>query len=204
MDRRSFLQRLTFFGGGVVLLGGGGCSKCGAPSEPSSPQATLPAEPPHLTFTRAEYAVVAAACERILPRDEEPGAQDADVPVYIDRILQTPELARMRQDFVQGVAALERRSQRMFQAGFAQVPPERQDELLTLFKDSPAGSGEAHFFELLMVLTLEGFLGDPSYGGNKGQVGWKLVGFDTVGTVASAPPEGHDGAKCLHTCGRHP
>lgn len=204
MDRRSFLQRLTFFGGGVVLLGGGACSRCGAPSEPVAPQAQVPAEPPHLTFTRAEYAVVAAACERVLPRDEDPGARDADVPVYIDRILQTPELARMRQDFVQGVAALERRSQRMFQTGFAQATAVQQDELLALFKDSPAGSGEAHFFELLMVLTLEGFLGDPSYGGNKGQVGWKLVGFDTVGTVASAPPEGHDGAKCLHTCGRHP
>lgn len=203
MDRRSFLQRLTFFGGGVVLLGGSACKR-GESSEPARAQATTPTEPPHLTFTRAEYAVVAAACERILPRDEDPGAQDADVPVYIDRILQTPELTQMRQDFVQGLAALERRSQRMFQVGFAQATPAQQDELLTVFKDSPAGSGEAHFFELLTVLTLEGFLGDPSYGGNKGQVGWKLVGFDTVGTVASAPPEGHDGAKCLHTCGRHP
>jgi gluconate 2-dehydrogenase gamma chain len=203
MDRRSFLQRLTFFGGGVVLLGSGGC-KCGASSEPPSPQAAVPAEPPHLTFTRAEYAVVAAACERVLPRDEDPGAKDANVPVYIDRMLQTPELAQMRRDFVQGVAALERRSQRMFQVGFAQATPAQQDELLTVFKDSPPDSGEAHFFELLMVLTLEGFLGDPSYGGNKDLVGWKLVGFDMVGTVAAAPPEGHDGAKCLHTCGRHP
>lgn len=204
MDRRSFLQRLTFFGGGVVLLGGGACSRCGAPAGPSAPQALAPSEPPHLTFTRAEYAVVAAACERVLPRDEDPGAQDAGVPVYIDRMLQTPELTRMRQDFIQGVAALERRSLRMFQVGFAQATPAQQDELLSLFKDSPAGSGEAHFFELLMVLTLEGFLGDPSYGGNQEQVGWKLVGFDTVGTVASAPPEGHDGTRCLHTCGRQP
>ncbi|PTL81924.1 gluconate 2-dehydrogenase subunit 3 family protein [Vitiosangium sp. GDMCC 1.1324] len=203
MDRRSFLQRLTFFGGGVVLLGSSAC-KCGESSEPSRTQAAAPTEPPHLSFTRAEYAVVAAACERILPRDEDPGAKDADVSVYIDRILQTPELTQMRTDFAQGLAALERRSQRMFQVGFAQATPAQQDELLTVFKDSPAGSGEAHFFELLTVLTLEGFLGDPSYGGNKAQVGWKLVGFDTVGTMASAPPEGHDGAKCLHTCGRHP
>jgi gluconate 2-dehydrogenase gamma chain len=205
MDRRSFLQRLTFFGGGVVLLGGGACGKCASPSSepPEAPAATTLDAPP-LTFTGAEYALVSAACERILPRDEDPGAQDADVPVYIDRMLQTPELTRMRQDFIQGVAALERRSQRMFQVGFAQATPAQQDELLGIFKDSPAGSGEAHFFELLLVLTLEGFLGDPSYGGNTGQVGWKLVGFDTVGTVASAPPEGHDGTRCLHTCGRQP
>jgi gluconate 2-dehydrogenase gamma chain len=204
MDRRSFLQRLTFFGGGVVLLGSGACGKCGAPSE--SPEARAPTvlDSPHLTFTEAEYALVSAACERILPRDEDPGAQDANVPVYIDRMLQTPELKQMRHDFIQGVAALERRSRRMFQVGFSQATSAQQDELLGLFKDSPAGSGEAHFFELLTVLTLEGFLGDPSYGGNQGKVGWKLVGFDTVGTVASAPPEGHDGMKCLHTCGRRP
>jgi gluconate 2-dehydrogenase gamma chain len=204
MDRRSFLQRLTFFGGGVVLLGSGACSKCGASSEPPEARAPLGLDSPHLTFTEAEYALVAAACERILPRDEDPGAQDANVPVYIDRMLQTPELKQMRHDFIQGVAALERRSRRMFQVGFAQAAPAQQDELLGIFKDSPAGSGEAHFFELLTVLTLEGFLGDPSYGGNKDQVGWKLVGFDMVGTVASAPPEGHDGMKCLKTCGRHP
>lgn len=204
MDRRSFLQRLTFFGGGVVLLGSGACSKCGAPSGSTAPAPAQASGTASLTFTRAEAAVVAAACERILPRDEDPGARDADVPVYIDRMLQTPELAQMRVDFVQGVAALERRSQRMFQVGFAQATAAQQDELLGLFKDSPQGSGEAHFFELLVVLTLEGFLGDPSYGGNKDRVGWKLVGFDAVGTVASAPPEGHDGMNCLHTCGRHP
>ncbi|WP_257453123.1 gluconate 2-dehydrogenase subunit 3 family protein [Archangium lipolyticum] len=206
MDRRSFLQRLSFFGGGVVLLGGAACKR-GPSSEPSAPANTQAAAAnglSPLTFTRAEYAVVAAASDRILPRDEDPGAKDADVPVYIDRMLQSPELEQMRQDFMQGVAALERRSQRMFQVGFVQATPAQQDELLGVFKDSPAGSGEAHFFELLMVLTLEGYLGDPSYGGNKDRVGWKLVGFDTVGTVASAPPEGHDGMKCLKTCGRHP
>jgi len=204
MDRRSFLQRLTFFGGGVVLLGGGACSKCASPSSaPAEAPAATTLDASPLTFTGAEYALVSAACERILPRDEDPGAQDANVPVYIDRMLQTPELGRMRQDFIQGVAALERRSQRMFQAGFAQATPAQQDELLGIFKDSPAGSGEAHFFELLLVLTLEGFLGDPSYGGNKGKVGWRLVGFDAIGTIAMAPPEGYDGPKCLRECGVH-
>jgi len=202
VDRRSFLQRLTFFGGGVVLLGSGAC-KCSSSSEAPS-QAESNVDPARLTFTSAEYALVAAACERILPRDEDPGAKDAGVPVYIDRMLRTPELAQMRRDFVQGVAALERRSHRMFQVGFAQAAPAQQDELLAIFKDSPEGSGEAHFYELLLVLTLEGFLGDPSYGGNQAGVGWKLVGFDTVGSIAMAPPEGWDGPKCLHTCGRHP
>jgi gluconate 2-dehydrogenase gamma chain len=118
-------------------------------------------------------------------------------------MLQTPELERMHDDFLSGVAALERRAQRMYQKGFSALTPEQQDELLALFRDSPPKSGEAHFFELLTVMTLEGYLGDPSYGGNKGKVGWKVMGFDAVGTVAMAPPEGHDGPKCLRECGLH-
>lgn len=203
LSRRSFIQRLTFFGGGVVLLGAAACKR---PQEEEAPKPTT-APPtgtsPHGTFSALELATVAAACERILPRDEDPGAKDANVPAYIDRMLQTPELKQMKTDFLQGLSALERRSRSMFKKGFMEAAPEQQDELLAIFKDSGAGTGEAHFFELLMVLTLEGFLGDPSYGGNQGRVGWRLVGFDTVGTVAMAPPEGYDGPKCLRECGDH-
>jgi gluconate 2-dehydrogenase gamma chain len=201
LSRRSFIQRLTFFGGGVVLLGSTACKRS------SEEQAKPPVAPlggsPHGTFSGLEFAVVAAASERILPRDEDPGAKDANVPAYIDRMLQTPELKQMKNDFLQGLSALERRSRSMFKKGFAEATPEQQDELLTIFKDSGAGTGEAHFYELLVVLTLEGFLGDPSYGGNQGRVGWRLVGFDTVGTVAMGPPEGYDGPKCLRECGVH-
>jgi len=203
LSRRSFIQRLTFFGGGVVLLGSSAC-KCSS-EEPLKPPGPTPVgdSPPHLTFTRLEFSTMAAACERILPRDEDPGAKDANVPEYIDRILQTPEMKQMKSDFLQGLSALERRSRSMFKKGFAEATPEQQDELLTIFKDSGDGTGEAHFYELLVVLTLEGFLGDPSYGGNKNKVGWHLVGFDAVGTIAMAPPEGYDGPKCLRECGEH-
>ncbi|HZI09085.1 MAG TPA: gluconate 2-dehydrogenase subunit 3 family protein [Myxococcus sp.] len=206
LSRRSLIQRLSFFGGGVVLLGPA-CKrseeKPQVPPKDTGPLRTTAEGQKLRTFSSFEYAVVAAASERILPRDEDPGALDADVPVYIDRILQTPEMEPVRDDFLEGVAALERRAQRMFQKGFASLTAPQQDELLGLFRDSPAKSGEAHFLELLTVMTLEGFLGDPSYGGNKGKVGWKLVGFDTVGTVASEPPAGHDGPKCLRECGVH-
>src|SRR5690606_31076788 len=34
------------------------------------------------------------------------------------------------------------------------------------------------FFELVRLLTLAGFLGMSSYGGNRDDVGWKLLGID--------------------------
>jgi gluconate 2-dehydrogenase gamma chain len=201
-SRRVFVQRLTFMGGGVVLLGGGAAvvrAKCGSQPEPAAP---APASN-RLTFGDPEWAILTAACERVLPKDEDPGALDAHVPDYIDRILQTPELQKMKADFVSGLAALDRRASRMYKKGFAQLAPAEQDELLAIFKDSPEKSGEAKWYELLLVLSLEGFLGDPSYGGNFNHAGWDLVGFKMVGTQASEPAPGYDGVKHLHTahCG---
>lgn len=193
ISRRIFIQRLTFMGGGVLLFAP--ACKRDEPAASNRPRALVTS---HKTFTEDEFSTVGAACERILPKDEDPGALDAEVPVYIDRMLATPELVKMKQDFLSGIAALDRRSRRMFQKKFFELQAAQQDELLTLFKDSPPRSGEAHFYELLIILTLEGFLGDPSYGGNKNRVGWALVGFGT-----SEPPPGYDGSQHLHTHGRH-
>lgn len=198
--RRVFVQRLTFMGGGVVLLGGA-CKERGAPDAGAPPVAA--AQRPqalstsHLTFTNEDFAVVAAACERILPKDEDAGALDANVPEYIDRILQTQQLENMKNNFIPGVAALDRRAQRMFKVGFAAATPQQQDEVLTIFKNSPESSGEARWYEMLVVLSLEGYLGDPSYGGNKDQVGWKTVGFNLVDHSKADPQQGYRGAKAL-------
>jgi len=74
-----------------------------------------------------------------------------------------------------------------------------KDALLAIFKDSAPTTGEGHFYELLLALTMEGFLGDPSYGGNKDLVGWALVGFDVA-----RPPDGYDGVRHLHELARFP
>jgi gluconate 2-dehydrogenase gamma chain len=194
-SRRVFIQKLTFLGGGVVLLGG--CKRSSEPGPPkSATSAAAPASrgalgPKHL-------AIVTAAVDRILPRDEDPGALDADVPAYIDRALTTPELRTIKPALQSGLDVLDRRSQARFNTPFASATPQQRDELLEEMKNSSPTSGEARFWDLLVSLTMEGFLGDPSYGGNRDQVGWKLVGFNT-----SAPPHGYQGSQHLHHSGRH-
>lgn len=185
-------------GGGAVLLGSA-CKK----SEQASVDAGNAAKPnalvtSHRTFTNDEYKVVSAAVDRIVPADNDAGALDANVPEYIDRMLQSPELSSMREEFIAGTAALNRRSQRMFQKPFYDAAPEQRDELLRIFKDSKVGTGEEHYYELLIVLTMEGLLGDPSYGGNRDKVGWALVGFERVDSTKADPATGYDGTKHLH------
>ncbi len=197
LSRRVFVNRLTFMGGGVVLLG----SACKDEPKPKKPSPRLPEAlvSSHRTFTDDEWATLTAAVDRVLPKDEgAAGALEAGVPEYVDRILQTQELRRMKDDFIPGLAALDRRAQRLFKVPFAHAADHQKDEVLTLFKDSPESSGEAKWYEILVVLTMEGFLGDPSYGGNRGEVGWKAVGFTLVGrNVKADPKSGYDGAKTL-------
>ena len=47
----------------------------------------------------------------------------------------------------------------------------------------------SEFFELIRTHTLMGFLGNPSYGGNRGKVGWKHIHFDD--RMAFQPPFGY-------------
>ena len=190
-SRRVFIHRLAFLGGGVVLIGPA-CKRHDSPA-PRAKSAAPAAPSPYQTFSETEFAILSAACERMIPRDEDPGAIDANVPQYIDRMLQTKELRKAKAEFVPGVLALNRRSRRRFGKDFVDVTDAQRDDVLNQFKNSPADSAEAHFFELLTVFTLEGLLGDPSYGGNKDRVGWALVGFET-----SEPPPEYNGPKHLH------
>ena len=204
VSRRVFVRSLALAGGGSVLLAG--CT-----DEKKAKPAAAPAAPKddgltssHRTFTNGEWAILCAAVDRFLPRDQDPGGLDANVPEYIDRMLQTEPMQQMKTNFVPGLAALDRRSQRMVNKPFTQATPAEQDQVLTAFKNSPESSGEARWYEMLMVLSLEGFLGDPSYGGNQGEVGWKLVGFELVGrNVKGDPTPPYDGNQALHqlVCG---
>ena len=51
----------------------------------------------------------------------------------------------------------------------------------------PPTSGEAHFYEALITFALEGYLGDPSYGGNKDRGGWAVVGFNPGAPMPAMP-----------------
>lgn len=44
------------------------------------------------------------------------------------------------------------------------------------------GVGSAAFFQILRGHTMAGFFADPVHGGNRGMVGWKLIGFPGVQT----------------------
>ena len=63
---------------------------------------------------------------------------------------------------------------------FAQLAEKQQDDVLTHLEKGEIeleGVKGKSFFEAFLQNTLEGFLSDPIYGGNRDMVGWKLIGF---------------------------
>jgi hypothetical protein len=116
-----------------------------------------------------------AAVERVLP-----GATAAGAMIFIDYWLQQRTLINLQHQFDLGGLLLNRAAQQRHRQLFAACTGEQQDEVLRAF-----AAGSVHskfdskgFLERLITVTLESFLGDPKYGGNKDRVGWKTIGWD--------------------------
>ena len=153
----------------------------------------------------AERAFVEAAVARIIPADDlGPGAKEANVAVFIDRQLAGPygsaENWYMQGPWAKGteqqgyqlklapaqlyrtaIAAIEAHvKQASGGKSFAGLDTGAQDALLHgLEKGDVKIQGDIgrDFFEMLVQNTVEGFLADPIYGGNRDFIGWKLIGF---------------------------
>ena len=136
-------------------------------------------------FTAEEARTVAAACERIFPRDASgPGATDAAVVIYIDRQLAGPygrdKYRYTKPPFVASVPEHgyqgRENPRQIYRAGirelgaFADLPVDAQVQKL-------ASIERTSFFELLREHTIEGMFCDPMHGGNANLVGWRLIGY---------------------------
>ena len=135
-------------------------------------------------FLSPEQAVeVEAMAAQIIPTDDTPGAREAQVIYFIDRVLTTFE--RDKQPlYRQGLADLPSKVGQLFpgQNKFSAVTPAQQVQVLTTIEKS-------EFFEIVRVHTIAGFFANPEYGGNRDQIGWKLIGFEDRGVYE--PPFGY-------------
>ncbi|MHC5787710.1 gluconate 2-dehydrogenase subunit 3 family protein [Pseudomonas idahonensis] len=174
------------------------------PAAPSKlPSGSQNYEPSY--FSAEEWAFIKAAVERLIPADEMgPGALEAGVPEYIDRQMNTPYAAGAlwymqgpfkadaapemgwqsklvpKDIYRLGIAAVDAWCKDLKGQVFAAQDSATRD---TLLKQLEAGTPQFDalpaklFFNLLLQNTKEGFFSDPIHGGNKGLVGWTLIGF---------------------------
>lgn len=90
-----------------------------------------------------------------------------------------------REIYQMGLARLDALAQERFGRDFADLDGAPQDELLAAVEDAEDDDvnevfgdvSAGDFFALVRRHTLEGFLADPVYGGNRDMAGWRLIGF---------------------------
>lgn len=185
-DRRELLKDFARLAAAYAAQSGlAGCKKASPPADAglsAEPRDAAPAGVAQVprALKPQQRETLGAAVERILPTDQDPGAKEANVIEFIDRELLHPSNASVSAVILSGIVALDRLSVRNGGQRFAALSVEEQDEILReVYSKSKRGRD---FVSFLVYLTLEGFLGDPKYGGNKDGVGWKLIGYGP-GTV---------------------
>jgi gluconate 2-dehydrogenase gamma chain len=136
---------------------------------------------PFKYFTPQQAAVVEAITEQIIPADQDPGARWAGVVHYIDLSL-AGEFAKHRSTYQAGLSRLAEMTKEVSDRPFPNLDFTQQTRILEKLESDLAGAQSAangrEFFALVRRQTIEGFFGDPKYGGNRDSVGWKILKFE--------------------------
>jgi gluconate 2-dehydrogenase gamma chain len=166
--------------------------------------ALAPTPQPLLALNETEHAFVVAAVDTLIPADElSPSGSECGCAVYIDRQLasawgggakmyragpyfkgkpeQGYQLPLTPAEFVSaGIAAANEWSRKTYGHDFDRLDANKRTEAL---KEMEAGKAEfanfssRAFFARLLAMTMEGFFGDPIYGGNRNKASWRMLGF---------------------------
>jgi gluconate 2-dehydrogenase gamma chain len=159
-------------------------------------------------FTPDEWAFINAACARLIPADEQgPSAVELGVPQYIDRQMGTPwsdgaiwymqgpffEAAAEfgyqsqltpKQQYRLGIKAIDELCRQRLNNPFAALTAPEQDDVLKQIQKGSLTSTElslsTFFSDFLLKNVMEGYFGDPMYGGNKDMGAWKMIRYPGV------------------------
>jgi len=125
MDRRSLLKLLA----------------AGALAPPFSPELLAPLRTVHAspsnatTLNKHQHATVVMLADLILPRTETPGALDAGVVDFIDRILTHWYDPPERDRFLEGLSQIDVLSNQRFASDFIALSPDQRHEVLVHLGD---------------------------------------------------------------------
>jgi gluconate 2-dehydrogenase gamma chain len=168
LTRRLFLQ-------GTGTLAGSTLMRAGIPAFIAVSQAACSAKEEATAFeniTNAEAREIIAIAARILPTTDTPGATEAGAVYFFDKALGT---------FFSEFAGSARSMLAEFQSGITGKYPGAEvfSDLAEADQDDYLGSiEESTFFQGFRFLTVAGVFGMAMYGGNRDNIGWRLVGMD--------------------------
>jgi gluconate 2-dehydrogenase gamma chain len=127
-----------------------------------------------------EAATLDAMAARIVPGSaEDPGAREAQAVLFIDRSL-AGFLRDQQTPYRVGLRRLDAFTRERYGRRFPDLDESQQDEVLTeLDRRSRGedGDGLGKLFAVVREHVVQGLFCDPSHGGNRDAVGWRMIGF---------------------------
>ena len=186
LTRRTFLQASGSLAGSTLM-------RAGLPTFVALSQSACTARDEAAAFenmSNAEARELSAIAARILPTTDTPGATEAGAVYFFDKAFGTflaDSIDTNRAQIVEfqsGVAAAYPGA-----ALFSDLDEADQDEYLKSVEETP-------FFQRTRSLTIDGVFGMSTWGGNRDDIGWKMIGMDGP-PHAWAPPFGHYDAEYM-------
>ena len=124
---------------------------------------------------------IRAVVDCLIPPDDFPGAYEAGVCNYLERLLQT-DLAEHADFFRAGIDAIDTEALAQYNARFEALTPDQQISVLAGIESGAVKTSwpvaPSRFFEMLVNTTAEGYYSDPQQGGNRGCASWVMTGFE--------------------------
>jgi gluconate 2-dehydrogenase gamma chain len=198
--RRDFFRLAMVALGGTGLLGRSGRVYALAQAKENRGPVAASCE----FFNPVQVRTLEAMLDRVIPPGGGfPGGKEAGVLYFIDRAL-CNWAPQNRWDYVAGLEAIDESSQIMFGGKFADQTETDQTRVLEAMEKGEApgqtwarlqiGGRDAAsrvrtgtepqqetssqtFFTLVINHAMQGFYGDPKYGGNKDKLSWKMIGY---------------------------
>jgi len=176
ISRRNFIQKAITAGVYLGCLGSSGCLYGGGygwhlEHLPQIPDTTR-------RLPKHTWNILAAAQDRLLPsssnssgKKKSPGARDVHATKYLEgamiyKYIEPDQVAVI----LDGAKELDVRAGTLFSSNFPALEPKKQDATLKNYQTDRASRA---WFDVMIALTMEAFLGDPVHGGNPGGVAWK-------------------------------
>ena len=139
--------------------------------------------PRYRALTSQQADDFGAAADRIIPRDDAPGARDVGVVFFADHLLASFAPAK-KPAFDAALTALNAAARKRVPSAtsFATLTPKQQDETLKSIETTDD-------FNMLRTVTVAGYFSHPSHRGNRDAAGWKAIGFED--RMSWTPPFGY-------------
>jgi hypothetical protein len=153
MNRREAIARVSLILGGTII--GSDLFLSGCKPDKKKVETVL---------TRDSLALINEISETILPQTSTPGAKEANVGHFMIDFVNDCYSAPDRAIFIQGLAAIDKRSMKAYHDNFMQINEQQRLELLTNldveqkeYTKSKNETSPNHYFRMMKELTLLGY-----------------------------------------------